>query len=174
MSENSAQRICVVEAFSKKIHDRSDFTCGEPPLDEYLKKQISQDIRNNAAKAYILCSKENKKVIGYYTLSNYAVELSSIPEDVKKKFSRYPLVSATLLGRLAIDNAYRGQGLGEYLLMDAMFKTFTANQTIASAALIVNAKHEKASAFYQHFDFIPLTVQPNSLFLPMATINKLF
>src|SRR5437764_91259 len=79
-------------------------------------------------------------VAGYYTLSQYAVELDVIPEELARRLTRYPMVSVTLLGRLAVSSNFRGKGLGERLLMDALRRSLRSSQEVASAAVVVDAK----------------------------------
>ncbi len=84
------------------------------------------------------------------------------------------MVSATLLGRLAVSNRFRGQGLGERLLMDALHRALESSKQVASAAVVVDAKDERAFAFYKRYGLIALPNVSRRLFLPMGTIEKLF
>ena len=114
------------------------------------------------------------QIRGYYTLSAYSVGLRNLPEEQARQLPKYPDVPAALLGRLAVDSRYRGQHLGEHLLMDAMAKVLEQSATIATHALIVDAKDERAAAFYARYDFIAFPSNPLRLFLPVATIAQLF
>jgi GNAT superfamily N-acetyltransferase len=109
---------------------------------------------------------------GYYTLSSTAVKLTELPVDITRRLPRYPLVPATLLGRLAVDRRYRGKGYGRYLLADALYRAVRSE--IASFAVIVDAKDEAARRFYERESFLPFPDQPMKLFRPMADIAKLF
>jgi ribosomal protein S18 acetylase RimI-like enzyme len=117
--------------------------------------------------------KDPTRIRGYYTLSAYSVKLTDLPEDVRKRLPKYPDMPAALLGRLAVDAQFRGQGHGEHLLLDAMQKVLTASETLGTLVLVVDAKDQQAAEFYQHFDFIPFPSQPLRLFLPLATIRRL-
>jgi predicted GNAT family N-acyltransferase len=158
----------------EKSHDRSDFNCGKELLDDYVKKQVSQDIKKRLSVCFVL-SDTNDIVKGYYTLS-----YSSIPQkDISEKFSKqlpnsYKDIPVTLLGRLAIDKSIFRQGQGEYLLMDALKESYTVSkQTIGSMAVVVDPIDEEAVLFYKKYGFIEL---PGSgkMFLPMNTIAKVF
>lgn len=109
---------------------------------------------------------------GYYTLSATSVKLTEFPVDITRKLPRYPLVPATLLGRLAVDQNYQGRGYGRFLLADALFRAVRSE--IASFAIIVDAKDEAARRFYERESFLPLPEQPLKLFRPMADIRRLF
>ncbi len=110
---------------------------------------------------------------GYYTLSSHSIDLGELPAHVARKLPRYPLVPATLLGRLAVDRRYKGQELGERLLVDALRRALTQSAQIA-AAVTVDAIDDPAARFYGHFGFIPFPDRPDRLFLLMKTIAALF
>ena len=162
-----------VEALGKQ-HDRSGFTCGSEPLDRYLRAQAGQDARKRVAATFVLCEGESNTVFGYYTLSAVSVDIGAWPENVAKKLPRYPVVPATLLGRLAIDRQRQGRGAGEHLLMDALHRSVQASRQVASVAVVVDAKDDRAVGFYRHYEFTPLVDPPMRLFLPMSIIEKLF
>jgi GNAT superfamily N-acetyltransferase len=111
-------------------------------------------------------------IAGYYTLSATSIQLGELPAPTVRKLPRYPRVPATLLGRLAVDQSYRGRGYGRFLLADALFRA--VRNEIASFAFIVDAKDETARLFYERESFLPLPEQPLNLFRPMADLAKLF
>lgn len=163
-----------IEPLGKK-HDRAAFSCGREQLDRYLRKQASQDARRHIAASFVAVHDQNDAtVLGYYTLSAFAVELGALPKATAARLPHYPLVPATLLGRLAVNQAHKGHGLGEFLLMDALHRAYEYSRQIASAAVVVDAIDDEAHQFYRHFDFIALPERKDRLFLPMATIGKLF
>jgi predicted GNAT family N-acyltransferase len=127
----------------------------------------------HVAVCFVLTS-DGKSVAGFYTLSQYSVDLVKLPKDVAKKLPKYPEAPATLLGRLAVSENFRGQKLGEFLLLDALDRCLRQSSQVASFAVVVDAKDEAAQRFYEHFEFIPLPDTPGRLFLPMRTIEKLF
>jgi GNAT superfamily N-acetyltransferase len=152
-------------------HDRSRFESGAEPLDRYLRTQAAQDARRNVAAPFVLVLPDGG-IGGYYTLSSTAVKLAHLPEQVVKKLPRYPLVPATLLGRLAVDRSHQGKGYGRFLLADALHRAIRSE--IASFAVIVDAKDDGARRFYERESFLPLPDQPMRLFRPMADMAKLF
>jgi predicted GNAT family N-acyltransferase len=115
-------------------------------------------------------------VAGYYTLSQYAVAVGSLPEAVVKKLKppRYPELPATLLGRLARSVAFKGQKLGELLLMDALKRALVHSYEIASVGVVVDAKDHRANLFYESYGFAVLPGHQNRLFLSMQTITGIF
>jgi predicted GNAT family N-acyltransferase len=113
---------------------------------------------------------------GFYTLTQDNIAAEDLPLELIRQLNlpRYKRIGASLLGRLARDLACRGKGVGELLLVDALKRSLVMSRQIASAAVIVDAKGEKAHKFYQDFGFIPFPESPKRLFLPMATIERLF
>jgi predicted GNAT family N-acyltransferase len=154
-------------------HDRAAFRCGVDALDSYLQKQASQDIAKHAAVAFV-ATLDNKTIAGYYTLSQYAIDLGDIPEAIAKKLPKYSRVPATLLGRLARSLDFRGKGLGELLLMDALGRNLDLSKQAAFTGVIVDAKDDQAADFYRRYQFIDLPKVERRLFLPMRTIEPLF
>lgn len=152
-------------------HDRSRFESGVEPLDRYLRTQASQDARKNMAAPFVLLLADGT-IAGYYTLSSTSVQLAELPAQTVRKLPRYPLVPATLLGRLAVDRRQQGKGYGRFLLADALYRA--ARSEVASFAVIVDAKDDSARRFYERESFLALPDQPMKLFRPMADIRRLF
>jgi GNAT superfamily N-acetyltransferase len=152
-------------------HDRNSFASGVEPLDRYFRTQAGQDARKNMAAPFVLVLPDGV-IAGYYTLSATGVRLVEIPSQTARKLPKYPLVPATLLGRLAVDRRYQGKGYGRFLLADALHRSLRSE--IASFAVIVDAKDDNARKFYERESFLPLLDQPMRLYRPMADIALLF
>jgi predicted GNAT family N-acyltransferase len=158
-----------------KTHDRSAFKCGSPALERYLQQQARQDAEKSVAAPFVLTKKPSvQQVLGYYTLSASLINTGELPDDLSNKLPRYPQLPVTLLGRLAVDQSVKGQGLGQFLLMDALRRSLVAAANIAAMAVLVDAKDEAAETFYRYFSFLPLQQQSRRLFLPMKTVASLF
>jgi ribosomal protein S18 acetylase RimI-like enzyme len=161
-----------IEPLSDK-HDRAGFSCGVSALDSYLHRQAGQDAKNRAASPFVATA-DGKKIAGYYTLSQFAVQLEGLPEQIAKKMPRYPMVSTTLLGRLAVSVEFRGAGLGERLLMDALFRSLRTSKQVASTGVVVDAKDDSAASFYRKYGFLDLPKIEGRLFMAMGTVETLF
>lgn len=153
-------------------HNRAAFSCGVEPLDVYFKRQAGQDARKRVAAPFVLLDQSSGAIAGYYTLSAISINTVELPTEVAKKLPKYPMVPATLLGRLAVDKNYQGKKLGEILLMDALHRSLRSE--IASMAVVVDAKDEQAHSFYEHYQFIRFPDYSHRLFLAMETIAKMF
>ncbi len=169
----SAPKGFVIEALNKQ-HNRGDFSCGVDVLDNYLKKNSRQDRRKNLAATFVLVDEtQNNAVAGYYTLSAFAFDQQELPSKVSQKLPHYRLISATLLGRLAVAQKYQGKNLGKALLFDALKRSYRQSQQIASYAVVVDAKDEAAVQFYKRHGFLLFEERPNRLYLAMGTIAQL-
>jgi GNAT superfamily N-acetyltransferase len=117
---------------------------------------------------------DGRRVIGYYTLSAYGIRPAELPPDVAKKLPKYPLIPATLLGRLAVSKDHQGQKLGQVLLMDALHRSWRNTMEVGSVGVVAEAINEAARKFYLHHEFVPLLEHRQKLFIAMKTIKALF
>jgi hypothetical protein len=154
-------------------HDRGSFSCGIPELDDYLRHQASQDAKRKVAAPFVMVD-DTRRILGYYTLSAYGVRLDELPPDIAKKLPKYPLIPATLLGRLAVSREHLGQKLGTLLLMDALHRSWKNSTQVASMGVVAEAIDDAARRFYLHHEFIGLAEHPRKLFISMTTIAKAF
>jgi GNAT superfamily N-acetyltransferase len=161
---NAPFRVTPLDA----VHDRAAFNSGSVPLDRYFLEQVTQDVRRRVAACFVALA-DGQCIAGYYTLASASLLLADLPASTGKKLPRYPTVPAVRMGRLAVDQAFKGQGLGGALLADALDRA--ARSEIAAYALMVDAKDEAAAAFCRHHGFIALPDTPLTLFLPLATVE---
>jgi predicted GNAT family N-acyltransferase len=163
----------IVEHLGKK-HDKASFSCGVQELDTYLKNQAGQDAKKKVSAPFVLIDACQNKVAGYYTLSMNSIVTKALPEATTKKLPKYPHLPSVLMGRLAIDQSYKGQKLGAFLLIDALKRTDEISTSIAATFFIVDAKDEAARSFYKHFGFETMEDDPFRLYLPMKTVSTVF
>lgn len=155
-------------------HRRVDFNCGNESLNHYLRHQASQDIKRKLSACFVMVDRKQDLIQGYYTLSNFSIPQDLIPVELSRKLpASYPFLPSTLLGRLAVDLRYQGEGIGKSLLIDALLRSYELSNIMGSFAIIVDPINQEAETFYEKSDFIKL---PGSgkMFLPMKTIGKLF
>jgi|SRR5579884_3722835 len=153
-------------------YDRTAFSCGEPSLDAYLKTQASQDVKRDLSACYVLAERGSAAIISYYTLSASSVELTDLPDELTKKAGRYRLVPAVLLGRLAVDRRYQGRGMSTLLLLNALRRVLRTG--IGVKLVLVDALHDRAAQFYEHFEFRRFADRPLTLYLPLSKVRDLF
>lgn len=172
MSEDASAPDLRIEPLSG-LHDRVAFSCGVESLDRYLHTQAGQDVRRKANGVFVLVEALRPgPILGYYTLCATALSPSDVPDAVRKHLPRYPLVSATLIGRLAVARGRQGQRLGAVLLADAMRRALASADTVGSSMVVVDAIDERAAGFYRAHGLLQLPQSPR-LILPMSVISRL-
>lgn len=150
--------------------DSGAFDCGSAPLDEYIRRYASQDVRKNVARVFAATSDDQpERLAGFFTLSAGSVNCSELPPALARKLPRYP-VPVALIGRLAVDKQFQGKGLGAILLADACHKVVLASAVLAVAGIVVDAKDQSAADFYSHFGFISLPGRPDRFLLPASML----
>jgi len=148
-----------------KEHDRSSFACGVKSLDRYLQTQAGQDVRRKANAVFILSERgEPARILGYHTLCAMAFSPGDVPDAARIHIPRYALVTATLVGRLAVAMDRQGQSLGAVLLADALQRAFESANMVGSSMVLVDALDEPAAGFYAAHGFVRL---PDSLRLAL-------
>ena len=161
-----------IEPWSSELKElRDGFDCGVDDLNLWLKRQASQDIDKRTCALFTALSPGKDHIAGFYTLSMYSVNLSDIPDQIQKKLPKYPHIPTVLLGRLAVDLRFRGKGIGELLLLDAMNRALGSQ--IPWWAMVVHSK-EGSLSFYLKYGFRSFYDTKNKLFLPCVTIRKAF
>lgn len=138
-------------------------------LDRYFRQLASQDQRRSAARVFVAL--EGNDVAGFYTLAASSIELVELPPNVIRKLPKYPKVPCALIGRLAVDLKFRGRGVGDALLADAVSRVLHASSEIAITAIVVDAKDDQSAAFYRHFGLQPLCDQPRRLYVMVSSLT---
>lgn len=155
-------------------HNKSEFSCGKEMLNRYIHLQANQDIKRKLSVCFVINDKESNLIKGFYTLSNNSIPLTHIPEHIQNKIPKsYITIPAILMGRLAIDNRYKGQGLGKLMLIDALKRCYELSKSVGSFAVIVDPLDSDAENFYNKYGFIKLP-ESGKMFLSMKTISQLF
>lgn len=149
-------------------HIRDSFDCGEPALDEYLRRYAGQHDRKGLGRTYVAVERGGSVVKGYYTIASGAVSFEVVPENLP----RHP-VPVVLLARLAVDRTARGQGLGAMLLVHALKRAQDISEHLGVHAVVVDALNDGARAFYLKYGFSALLDDPLHLFLSMKKIRQL-
>lgn len=153
----------------KAKHDRNRFNCGIDALNNYLKVMASQHAKKDNTRTFVLEDKtDNSKVIGFYTLTMTPIDLKALPNKLQKK--HHSSTSGGFIARLAVDEGYKGQGFGEWLLIDALRKLLAASDTVAFPVVIVDAK-DGALHFYEKYGFTAFQDTENKLFITIADVR---
>lgn len=150
-------------------HALADFDCGEPSLNEWLKKRALKNHGGGASRCFVVCN--GKTVIGYYSLSAGAISHEAAPKAMRRNMPD-PL-PVLLLGRLAIDRHHHNQGIGQALLRDAMLRSVSIASNAGVFALLVHALTEPARQFYLSRGFVASPLQSMTLMMTTETVRTL-
>jgi len=161
----------VIERLAKK-HDRTNFHCGRPVLDDWLRLRAGQHQKRDLARTYVAVRPGTAAVVAYYAISSHRVHYEALPEEQAKKLPSID-VPVILLARLAVDESYQRQRLGELMLIDALRRSQHIADQIGVRAVEVDAIDENALAFYSRYGFVRLMYDPRHLFLPLQIIRRL-
>ena len=154
----------------KSKHDRNRFDCGISTLNNYLSVMANQQAKKDNTRTFLLEDEANPAyIVGYYTLTMTPIDFKKLPIKLKNK--HHGLTSSGLIARLAIDNRYKGKGLGEWLLIDALRKLLMASETVAFPIVIVDSK-EGAKDFYSKYGFTAFEDLDSKLFITIADIRR--
>jgi GNAT superfamily N-acetyltransferase len=149
-------------------HQLADFDCGEPSLDDWLKRRAAKNQANGSSRTYVVCERDS--VIGYYCLAAGAIGHAEAPATMRR--NRPDPVPVLMLGRLAIHKDHHLKGIGTALLNDAIRRALEAARIAGVTALLVHAISEQAKRFYLSRGFIESPVKPMTLCLMLATVDR--
>ena len=158
-----------IEPLSSK-HDRQAFTCGVDALDQYLRRFARQHAVANVSRTYVTV--DGAEIYGFYSLAMSGIRKDNLPARIADRFPNFPLPVARL-ARLAVAAHRQRQGLGELLLADALQRCLRLSAEIGMIGVIVDAKDERARAWYLRYEFEQLPDSPLTLWLPTAAIANL-
>ncbi len=149
-------------------HDLTNFACGRPSLDDWLKNKALKNQISGASRSYVVC--EGGEVVAYYCLATGAVDSRQAPGRVRRNMPNP--IPAMVLGRLAVDTSLQGRGVGRALLKDAILRTLQAAEIAGIRCLLVHALDEQAAGFYRRNGFLDSPIDPLVLMLPLQTARK--
>lgn len=150
-------------------HRREAFDCGDAALNEFLLRLSGQQQRRGFGKTYVALATDGMTVTGFVTVSAGQIATTSL--SAQSKLPRYP-APILRIGRLAVDARYQGKGIGQDLLAFALRLAVEFSQRVGLYAVVVDAKHDTAKAFYVKLGFVACVDNPLCLYLPIATLEQ--
>lgn len=151
-------------------HRRDGFDCGEPALNEFLKRYARQQAERDFSRTYVAVADDGAGILGFHAISTGAIDFKNLP--VGLRLPRYP-VPVARIGRLAVDVRAQGNGVGAALLDHALRLSAAMAGQVGLHAVVVDAKHAKAAAFYARYGFQPFHDNDTGMFLMMSVIRRL-
>ena len=164
------ERVAWIERALARHHDRASFDCGSPALNEYLRRYARQNHESGGAKTFVAVSAATPNtILGYYTISPGAIAFAKAPTTVTKRLGRYE-VPVFRLGRFAVAASLQGRGLGGDLLLAAGARALAVADEVGGVALAIDAKDDRAAAWYERFGALRLLDDRLKLVLPLEVI----
>jgi GNAT superfamily N-acetyltransferase len=151
-------------------HDTDDFTSSEPVLDDWLRRRAFANMAIAASRTYVVCPAGSPRIIAFYALNMGQILNQEAAGAMRRNMPRH--IPAVILGRLAIDRNWQGQGLGAALLHDAVGRSLRAATEVSARLLVVHAISPAAEAFYRHFGFTRLPVETPTLALDLVKLAR--
>jgi GNAT superfamily N-acetyltransferase len=145
-------------------HPIEGFACGYDSLDRWLASQALRADRERTAVTYIV--NDEVRVVGYYSLASHSVRRASVGGGWLQRNTPDP-IPALLLGRLAVDLRYQGQGIGWSLLQHAIGQALVTGSLVDIRALVVDPIDQSATDFYAHYGFRLFPADSQRMFLPL-------
>ena len=152
----------------KAEHDLNAFDCGTAELDTWLKRRALQNEALGTSRTYVVTAEG--RVVGFYALANGAVAHKDVSAKTRRNMP--DPIPVMVLARLAVDNAYQGQGLGSALLRDALLRTLSASQIAGIRAVLLHAMSEDGKRFYERAGFYECPVDPMTMMITLAEVEK--
>jgi GNAT superfamily N-acetyltransferase len=154
-----------------KSHDRNSFDCGDADLNVYLQKFARQNHESGGAKTFLAVDDISGQVLGFYSLAPAVAQFDQLPATVRKGLPRHD-VPGYRLARLATNQTVAGQGLGGQLLLAAGKRALRVAAAAGGVALYIDAKSERAAAWYETFGVERLTGVAETPPIPMVISLK--
>lgn len=149
-------------------HRLNDFHCGEPSLDEWLRKRAMANQMSGASRTFVVLN-QDQRVCGYYAMAAGAVAHQMATSSVRRNMP--DPVPVMVLARLAVDTQAQGIKLGASLLQDAVNRAEAVSYNAGVRALLVHALHERAKLFYEHYGFQASPAHPLVLMLRLSGVS---
>jgi GNAT superfamily N-acetyltransferase len=136
-----------------------------------LRRRAWNNLQTAASRTYVVCPEGSLGIVGYFALSMGQILAHEATGAMRRNTPRF--IPAVVLGRLAIDRAWQGKGLGRALLADAVQRSLRATSEVSARLVIVHAISPAAEAFYLHHGFARLPVETPTLALDLVKLGKL-
>jgi GNAT superfamily N-acetyltransferase len=160
-----------IEPLDRQIHDRAAFHSGVDRVDNFLQKTANRQQEEELTRVYVACLDREIEVVGYYALNSHSIDVTTLPEAMRKKLPRYPTISAIYLSVIGFSADHQGKGGGHFLLMDALRKCAEAADIIGAHFVVLDSLNERAAKLYREIGFIDLPNHEPRMLLNMRVIR---
>ena len=180
VDEAAERSALTIAKFDKALHDRSAFSCGFKPIDNFLKSSLSEQIKNGFVQAWIATEEGQADVLGFYTLGAMAVRAGLGPKKWDQGRAGIPDIPVIYIRSIAVHKDLQGQGYGTALVVDAMRRSLEVSEKMGTAAIVLDVLEddhiERRWKFYEELGFLSLSDpdNPHRVYIPMADVRASF
>ena len=168
----------TIQPFDPRTHDWTDFSCGVPQIDNYLKSTAKKGSKADVVRIWVVIDAKNN-IVGFYGVNTHAVDVKEMPASYQKKVMKHGLLPAAFIAMIGVDEKYQGNRLGSALVVDALNRIARASNEIGTCVIMLDVFDDgnpdavtRRKTYYERFGFVPLPDQPLRLFMPVATARE--
>jgi ribosomal protein S18 acetylase RimI-like enzyme len=161
-----------IEPLDRKRHDRTALRCGVDRIDNFLQKTAARLQDDDHSRVYVACLDDRHEIVGFYALNAYAIEITSLPDALRKGLPSYPAISSIYLSMLGFDAHHQGKGGGTFLMVDAFKRAAAAADIVGAHFLVLDALNERAAALYRALGFVDLQDHPGRMLIGMRVVRR--
>lgn len=167
--------VLTIAKFNKALHDRSAFSCGFGPIDNFLKSSLSEQIKSGMVTAWMATVDDDPAVLGFYTLGAMAIRANLGPKRWQR--ASVPDVPVIYIRAVAVRKDMQGRGVGTALVIDAMQRCRVVSEQMGAAAIVLDVLEDehfdRRSTFYANLGFKPLNDPDNRhrFYIPMVDVK---
>lgn len=161
-----------IEPLDRSKHNRASFKCGVDRIDNFLQKTAARQQDDDHSRVYVACLDDGINVIGFYALNAHAIDVSSLPENLRKGLPSYPSISAIYLSLIGLDATHQRKGAGTLMMMNAFKRCVDVADIVGAHFLALDALNERAAALYRELGFMELPDHAPRMILNMKVVRK--
>ena len=160
-----------IEPLDRRKHDRAAFSCGEPRVDNFLQKTAARHQDEGYTRVRVACLDNDNVIVGFYALNAHGIEVTTLPDDVRKKMPTYSTIPAIYLSVVGVTDGHQGSGIGSFLMADAFRVSSKAAEYIGAHFLVLDALNERAARMYRRLRFVDLPGHHPRMLINMAQVR---
>lgn len=161
-----------IEPLDRKKHDRAAFSCGVDRIDNFLRHTAGRHQDEDLTRVYVCCLDNFNTIVGYYAINAHSIDASVLPAEMSKKLPRYPSIPSIYLSIVGIQAEYQRQGIGTFLMADAISRCSKAADVIGAYFIVLDSLNENSARMYRRLGFIDLPGHEPRMILNMAQVRK--
>ncbi|HEV7285768.1 MAG TPA: GNAT family N-acetyltransferase [Kaistia sp.] len=161
-----------IEPLDRSRHDRTGFRSGVDRIDNYLQNTAARHHAEDFSKTYVAVEPPSPEILGFYSLNPHAIEVSSLPVEVRKKMPRHPTIPAIYLATLAVKLSMQNRGLGTYLMSDFLRRCVDVADRVGGHFVVLDAIDENAARMYRRIGFVDLPDHWPRMIMNVAKVRK--